>query len=110
MRVRLGLVLISRVLQEVLISSKFGIGDGLQHVPPEQEGGREKTKVFHCREGHQLIPCCHTGVTLCHSLQWKTFVFFLPSLLLRGDRLQSVTDPIFTPEGTTYIYINVELP
>ena len=37
--------------QEVLIRSKNGIGDGLQPVPPEQEGGKKKKpKVFHSRE------------------------------------------------------------
>ena len=39
----------------------------------------------------------------------KLLFLFLPSLLLRGERLQSVTDPLFVPDGTTYIY-NVELP
>ena len=63
----------------MLIRRKKGIGDGLQPLPPEQEGGKQKTKVFYCREEHQLILCCYAkisaGVTLCPSLQWKTFVF-----------------------------------
>ena len=35
-----------QAFQEVLIMSKNGIGDGLQPVPPEQEGGKEKKQKF----------------------------------------------------------------
>ena len=31
---------------EVLIRGKKGIGDGLEPLPPEQEGGKEKNKSF----------------------------------------------------------------
>ena len=61
-------------------AAKMGSVRDYNLSPLSRREGRKKTKVFHCKEGHQLIPCCHTGVTLCHSLQRKTFVFF-PSLL-----------------------------
>ena len=68
-------------------AAKMGSVRDYNLSPLSRREGRKKTKVFHCKEGHQLIPCCHTGVKLCHSLLWKTFVFFLPSFLLRGDRM-----------------------
>ena len=84
-----------RINQEVLISSKNGIGEGLQPVPPEQEGGKEKNKSFSLQGGtladpmlsrwwHHLV----TLVSLCaHPCRGKLLFLFLPSLLLRGDRL-----------------------
>ena len=52
------------------------------------------------REGHQLIPCCYTDVIMRSAcvilspyLQWRTYVFFFPPLLLRGETLKSIADP-----------------
>ena len=96
--------------QEVLISSKNGIGEGLQPVPPEQEGGKEKNKSFPLQGVTQRDTSVTTWDQLMSLPAVENFCFFsFPPSCSGGTGCNPSPIP-FLPLKALPISVNVELP
>ena len=73
--------------------------------PLSRREGRKRNKSFPLQGGTQRDTSVTTWDQLMSLPAVENFCFFLPSLLLRGDRLQSLTDPIFAADEHLLVYV-----